>query len=196
MTYATKHIAQTLKAARQSKELSQRALSKLVGVPQGHISRIENGVVDLRLSSLVEIARVLDLEVTLVPRKSVPAVQSIIRSSRSAKTTAAAQSAATELKRLQQSLGIAIHEHPAIKEIAQLQRQVRELQRFKINLPQLDSLREANKIVQAFKDNTRGLAEIRQALSGLQDIRNAVAHALPAVETVIPAYALDEYDHG
>ena len=82
MAYAIEQVAQTLKAARQGKGLSQRALSKLAGVPQSHISRIENGVVDLRLSSLVEIARVLDLEVTLVPRKSVPAVQSIVRNSR------------------------------------------------------------------------------------------------------------------
>ena len=196
MAYATEYIAQTLKVARQGKGLSQRALSKLAGVPQSHISKIENGAVDLRLSSLVEIARVLDLEVTLVPRKSVPAVQSIVRSSRPAKSTAAAQSAATELKQLQQSLGIAMHEHPAIKEIAQLQRQVHELQRFKIAFPELDALREANKAVQAFKDSTNGLAEIRKTLSKLQNLRNAIARALPAIETVKPAYTLDEDDHG
>jgi hypothetical protein len=49
-------------------------------VPQGHISKIENGAVDLRVSSLVALARVLDLELTLVPRKSIPAVNSIVRS--------------------------------------------------------------------------------------------------------------------
>ena len=80
MSYATEHIARALKAARESKGLSQRQLSAKSGVPQGHISRIENGAVDLRVSSLVELARVLDLELTLVPRRMVPALQSIVRS--------------------------------------------------------------------------------------------------------------------
>ena len=81
MSYATEHIAGALKAARESKGLSQRQLSAKSGVPQGHISKIENGAVDLRVSSLVALARVLDLELTLVPRRMVPAVESIVRSS-------------------------------------------------------------------------------------------------------------------
>jgi predicted transcriptional regulator len=79
MTYATEQIVQGLKKARKSKGLSQRALAKLAGVPQSHISKIESGTVDLRLSSLVEIARALDVEVTLVPRKAVSAVNSIVQ---------------------------------------------------------------------------------------------------------------------
>ncbi|MDF2764238.1 MAG: hypothetical protein K0S81_1232, partial [Rhodospirillales bacterium] len=47
-------IAQSLRAAREKKLVSQRALSALTGVPQGHISRIEAGAVDIRLSSLIE----------------------------------------------------------------------------------------------------------------------------------------------
>lgn len=80
MRYATEYIATTLKNAREARGLSQRALSDQAGVPQSHISRIERGVVDLRASSLVELARVLDLELILVPRKSVSAVNSIVRS--------------------------------------------------------------------------------------------------------------------
>jgi transcriptional regulator with XRE-family HTH domain len=80
MTELIDQIATSLKAARKAKGLSQRALSERAGVPQSHISRIENGGVDLRVSSLVELTRALDLEVTLVPRKAVPAVKSIVRS--------------------------------------------------------------------------------------------------------------------
>ena len=60
--------------------LSQRDLSTKSGVPQAQISKFENGTVDLRLSSLVALFRALGLELELVPRKSVPAVQSIVRS--------------------------------------------------------------------------------------------------------------------
>lgn len=79
MPYSTDNIARTLRAARQARGLTQRELSTKSGVPQGHISKIENGAVDLRLSTLVELARVLDLELTLVPRKSVSAVRAVVR---------------------------------------------------------------------------------------------------------------------
>lgn len=84
MNERTTSFAGTLKAAREAKHLSQRALSEKTGVPQAHISKIESGAVDLRVSSLVAIARVLDLELMLVPRKAVSAVQSITRRSASA----------------------------------------------------------------------------------------------------------------
>jgi len=79
MSKNTDRIARALLEARRAKGLSQRALSQRAGVPQGHISNIERGAVDLRLSSLVAIARALDLELALVPRKSLPAVRSIAR---------------------------------------------------------------------------------------------------------------------
>ena len=79
MTYATEHVARTLRNAREAHGMSQRALSARAGIPQSHISRIENGAVDLRVSSLVELARVLDLDLVLVPRKAVSAVHAIVR---------------------------------------------------------------------------------------------------------------------
>jgi len=81
MKYLNDHILKNLKEARQKKGLSQRALSAKSGVPQSHISKIESGVVDLRISSLIALARVLDLELELVPKKAIPAVKSIVRSS-------------------------------------------------------------------------------------------------------------------
>ena len=81
MTYLNEQILKGLREARQRKGLSQRELSARSGVPQSHISRIEQGNVDLRVSSLVALARVLELELELVPKKSVPAIKSIVRSS-------------------------------------------------------------------------------------------------------------------
>ena len=78
-THLLDHIIDALKTAREVQGLSQRDLCARSGVPQSHISKIENGAVDLRASSLVELARVLDLELVLVPRRGVPAVRSIIR---------------------------------------------------------------------------------------------------------------------
>ena len=80
MTYATEDIIYALKSTREAKGLSQRALSARTGVPQSHISKIESGGADIRLSSLIEIARALDLDLRLIPRKAVPAVDHIVRS--------------------------------------------------------------------------------------------------------------------
>lgn len=104
--HATEDIAEALRAAREAKGLSQRALGERAGAPQSHISKVENGLVDLRVSSLVAIARAVDLELVLVPRRSVPAVDSIARSfaddaARGGKT---ARRALRELTRLQDSL--------------------------------------------------------------------------------------------
>lgn len=71
-------IASRLKEARQTKKLSQRALSIKTGVPQGHLSKIENGATDLQTSSLIEIARALDLELMLVPRNLVATFNSLL----------------------------------------------------------------------------------------------------------------------
>lgn len=70
-------VARVLKTARKAKGLTQRDLAEKVGMPQGHISKIEAGAVDLQATSLVELARVLDLEVALIPKRLIPAVRSL-----------------------------------------------------------------------------------------------------------------------
>jgi transcriptional regulator with XRE-family HTH domain len=87
MNYLNEQILNSLKEARQKKGFSQRELSTRSGVPQSHISKIESGAVDLRVSSLIALARVLDLELELIPKKTVPAVQSLVRSSTNTVTT-------------------------------------------------------------------------------------------------------------
>ena len=81
MKCAVEPIASVLKAARERKGLSQRELGRRVGLPQSHISKIESAAVDLQTSSLIEIARTLDLEVTLIPRTLIPAVRALQRTS-------------------------------------------------------------------------------------------------------------------
>ena len=83
MIHAIEHLAKALKNAREDKNLSQRALSQRTGIPQGQISKIENATVDLRASTLIELARALDLELMLVPRKHVTSVSSVIGAGRS-----------------------------------------------------------------------------------------------------------------
>jgi len=83
MNYAIQHLAKALQEARKESNLSQRALSLKTGITQAQISKIENGVADPKLSSLIELSRSLDVELMLVPRRSVVAVESVINLSTS-----------------------------------------------------------------------------------------------------------------
>jgi predicted transcriptional regulator len=71
-------ITQQLKTSRKAMGLSQKAMAEKLDFPQSHVSAIERGKVDPRLKTLVDMARVLDLRIMLVPRIFVPAVQAMI----------------------------------------------------------------------------------------------------------------------
>jgi HTH-type transcriptional regulator/antitoxin HipB len=77
MKSSVQEIAAQIRRAREKRGLTQRALSAKVGIPQSHISKIEQGQVDLQISTLIEIARTLELEVVLVSRSYVSAVEAI-----------------------------------------------------------------------------------------------------------------------
>lgn len=70
-------FAKKIQAARKVKGLTQGELGAKMGLPQSHISQIESGKIDIRLSSLLEISRLLDLEPMLIPRPMIPAVRAI-----------------------------------------------------------------------------------------------------------------------
>ena len=71
-------IVEQLQDARRARSISQKVLGARIGLPQSHISAIETGKVDPRLSSFIEMARQLDLEPLLVPRALVPAIQAML----------------------------------------------------------------------------------------------------------------------
>ena len=68
-----------IKQSRAERGWSQRQLGVAVGLPQPHISAIESGEIVPRFDTLLDLVRVLDLDLLIVPRPLVPAVQSLIR---------------------------------------------------------------------------------------------------------------------
>ncbi len=75
-------VLRDLIAARQARGWSQAELGRRVGLPQVHVSGIETGKVAPRFNTLLDLVRVLDYDLLLVPRSLVPAVQSLIRDQR------------------------------------------------------------------------------------------------------------------
>src|SRR3546814_16720796 len=79
MGYVREDLIKRFRDKRLASKISQRALSERSGLTQSHISQIETGSLDPGLSSFLQMARALDLELVLVPRKLVPAVEAIER---------------------------------------------------------------------------------------------------------------------
>jgi transcriptional regulator with XRE-family HTH domain len=188
-------ICRTIKAARETKGLSQRALAKMAGVPQSHISKIENAGVDLRVSSLTEIARALDLELALVPRKTVPAVKSIVRSATPDIPSLTSLALNDELAKLEKLADKIADQYRSQKEASQLQSRVHDLTRLPIPDSYLSGIRKLQKeLDQAYKHPD--LKRLIGVVDQVQELRNELVHSLTKQNRRISrsAYSLEDDD--
>jgi transcriptional regulator with XRE-family HTH domain len=71
-----------LKEARRKRGWNQAELGRRAGLPQMHISGIESGKIVPRFDTLLDLVRVLDYDLLMVPRSLVPALQALIRGHR------------------------------------------------------------------------------------------------------------------
>lgn len=186
--HATSGILQGLRNARERAGLSQREVSARVGLPQGHISRIERGATDLRLSSLVELARALELDVVVVPRRLLPAVEAILQdawfdlSDRARAQTTALRRARSVLARFAKS-------HPGAPDLSVLTRTLRELAALPLRSEDIATIRDLAD--QLGKAPGHAVAEeiILRSSREMSALRDRILHA--ALERRRPAYALD-----
>jgi transcriptional regulator with XRE-family HTH domain len=80
------YIGEALRRARSARRISQLDLAAKLGIRQGTISRAESGH-DLRVGTLLEIARALDLDVVLVPRSSRSIIDGLLRGAKNGYTS-------------------------------------------------------------------------------------------------------------
>lgn len=209
MSYQTEDVVHSLKVARESKRFSQRALSKKVGLTQSHISKIENGAVDLQLSNLIELARALDLEVMLIPRKLVSTVQGMVRSTvPTLQEARKASQVKNELNKMQKEVAKLQQDYPKIEEFPRMRNVLKDLQSMSAVK---DESGRVSEIVKQLKGLKLGVVElpkipevklsgIQKVMEQLQEMRNTLAHstrALESVDSTLHAYSLDkDDDHG
>lgn len=192
-------LAEGLKQARESKGLSQRELGARIAVPQSHISKIESGVVDLKASSLIEFARALDLEVMLVPRSLVPAVEALSRPSqqREAQQPDEAKSVLRvrrALANLQKNARRIIRKLGQLPEITRLLDAAQALDQVTLTPEDADQALEAIKDIN-LRSEDPALQAASQAADKLRNIRNALAHgASESPARALPAYRLSDGD--
>ena len=196
MAYALEETASHLKEARERSGISQRELSKLSGVPQGQISKIENGSVDLRLSSLIELARALELEVMLVPRKALPAVKAIIRSTESP-LDRQAQYDRREWEKLRTTIAELRTATPGASEHREFERYLNDIRHMHASLSQGDFMKHLWDSMKVLKSAESEEAR-KTALQMVKSLRNQLAHASYTSKTDAsqsPAYGLDEEEN-
>ena len=196
MSYKTDHLNTALRKARIDTGLSQRELSTKSGVPQAQISKFENGAVDLRLSSLVALFRALGLELELVPKKAVPAIQSIVRS-----TTLGATIDPEQLASAQNALDHVLQElakrDQRSKEFERLQEHAIFFKKVRIPADQINSFKRWAKYLERLQKNPIDSEKITTLMTRTEELRNQLEHmeALPNQRLrPRPVYSLEEED--
>jgi HTH-type transcriptional regulator / antitoxin HipB len=72
-------LRRAIRERRKAKGWSQQELAQKAGLAQRHISGIETGKTVPRYDTLLDIVRVLDRDLVLVPRELLPVVEALIR---------------------------------------------------------------------------------------------------------------------
>lgn len=185
--------AEIIRQARLQKGWTQRDLSARSRMPQAQISRFENSEVDPQVSTLVELARTLDLELQLVPRSAITAVEAAVRSAEERSNERALRDL---LKKLQAVAQEAHQSAPEREDIASIRASLRELE----HLAPLIQGAEVTKELQGLLLNLQQFVVYPPAQRGrhakgyvdaatwLKRFRNQLVHA-PQAER--PAYSLD-----
>tara|TARA_B100001057_G_scaffold147288_1_gene147237 strand:- start:138 stop:761 length:624 start_codon:yes stop_codon:yes gene_type:complete len=204
MSTAIEDIAASIKAARIAKGFTQKELGERVGLPQSHISKIEGGNVDLQISSLVEIARALDLELKLVPRKTVPAIEGVLRSQRERSETSRTLATIAETNRFAERVR---ESYPSVTEVTELQSALKDIQAVNFTPETLKAIEQALQPVAHLKkhlqdlglaleqqEGTKQLAQqIAASTRALQRLRNLQVHAIDRdYAPRLPAYRLED----
>jgi transcriptional regulator with XRE-family HTH domain len=194
MAYKTEDLALQIKQARDRAGLSQRDLSAQSGITQAHISQIESGKLNPGLATVVDIGRALDMELVLIPKRLMPAVNSLIdtgptRRGLSPETGSAALQKISRGERL-----VIKHKHlygPSV-ELDRMAEYMQFLKRVSLRPDEIDTIVDVIDTLNTYQASPQSNEIIKDAVRRLQHLRNRVAHEEAAEPR--SAYSLDEDD--
>jgi transcriptional regulator with XRE-family HTH domain len=186
MAYQSEELIREVQGQRIKEAMSQRALAARSGLTQAHISQIETGRLEPGLSSFIQMARALDLEVVLVPKKLLPAVEGILRPAADDFSPEDGQSALfakgerfiAKRKKLEGSSAI-------LDRIAEY---LRFLKQVRLRKDDLAIVTDAIETLGLIRGQPESRARLENIATMLRNVRNHIAHP---VEAPRPAYALD-----
>jgi transcriptional regulator with XRE-family HTH domain len=193
VSYKSEDLIREIRDRRTDAGLSQRALAARSGLTQAHISQIETGTLEPGLSSFIDMARALDLEIMLVPKRFLPAVQGILRQTSTEQSTP--QEGEAALREIARGERLVIKQKLLYGSSADLDRiadALRFLRHAPLRKPDLQIVTHAINKLRRYQASPQSKDILAAIATDLQQLRNRVVHS-PS-EAPRPAYAIDDED--
>jgi transcriptional regulator with XRE-family HTH domain len=189
MAYQSEELIREVHGQRVKAALSQRALAARSGLTQAHISQIETGRLEPGLSSFIQMARALDLEVVLVPKKLLPAVEGVLRSTTTQFSPEDGQSGL--FAKGQRLIAKQKKLHGSSAALDRIEEYLRFLRQVRLSKADLALVTDVIETLRHDQGSPQPKLVLENIAGVLQGLRNRIAHP---VEAARPAYALDGED--
>nr|WP_234835903.1 helix-turn-helix transcriptional regulator [Sinorhizobium meliloti] len=173
--------------------MSQRELSARSGLTQSHISQIERGTMEPGLGSLVDVARALDLEIVLAPKKLMPAIRNILDSA-----SASSDVLTSDQRKLVGRLERWFAQHRggfgSASEADTFKDSLALLRHLPLSAEEMDTFNEATARIDRWQADPPSRQELSRIARAVRHLRNAAVHRDRDDAVPRSAYALDEED--
>ncbi|MCP1854488.1 MULTISPECIES: helix-turn-helix domain-containing protein [unclassified Bradyrhizobium] len=189
MSYSSEELIRTVRAKRTQEHMSQRALAVRSGLTQAHISQIETGRLEPGLSSFIQMVRALDLEIVLVPKKLLPAVEGILRSN--ANDFSLEEGLSDLFAKAERLVARQKKRHGSSVPLDRIAEYFRFLKQVHLSKNDLALISDVVDTLRSYHSEPIRKPVLENSAGVLQDLRNRIAHK---VEAPRPAYALDDED--
>lgn len=193
MAYKSEELIQNLKRVRVDAGLSQRDLSAAAGLTQSHISQIERGMLEPGLSSFIDLARALDHELVLVPKKVLPAVRAVVQGAAPAQAMLPTNNQIAVMNRIQRLLKKLKALHGSSVELDQIDDSLRQLRHMPMATDDLAMLAKQHDVLKRIPADADGVEAIKNIANQFRDLRSRLARTRDLNEPR-PAYAFDDGD--
>ncbi|MBD9560656.1 helix-turn-helix domain-containing protein [Ensifer sp. ENS03] len=193
MAYKTEHITQQIRAAREARSMSQRELSARSGLTQSHISQIERGTMEPGLASLVDVARALDLEIVLAPKKLMPAMRNILDSASFTSDTLTSKQR-NLVGRIDRWLAEERDRFAIASDADSLKDSLALLRHLPLAADELETLSDLAMKLQGWQSDPPPAKQVSEFARAVRAVRNAAVHRERDDAVPRSAYALDEED--
>lgn len=191
MSYKSEYLTSQIRQAREGGAISQRDLSARSGLTQSHISQIERGTLEPGLSSFIDLARALDLELVVVPRKLLPAVNSIVGGAM-APARSAPSAQISDIGKFERLVRKHRQLHGSSADLDRISDSLRLFRTAQLDAAGTEALAAAYGLLKQ-QAGAEAQPVIRKIALNLQDIRDRIAQAAEAQEPK-PAYGFNEAD--
>ncbi|MGL3210507.1 helix-turn-helix domain-containing protein [Bradyrhizobium sp. BR 1433] len=189
MSYSSEELVRTVQAKRTQQHMSQRALAVRSGLTQAHISQIETGRLEPGLSSFIQMVRALDLEIVLVPKKLLPAVEGILRSN--ANDFSLEEGLSDLFAKAERLVARQKKRHGSSAPLDRIAEYFRFLKQVHLSKNDLALVNDVVDTLRSYHSEPIPKPVLENSAGVLQGLRNRIAHP---VEAPRPAYALDDED--